>query len=772
MGDPLSARSSLWRMKLSTNSDLRIYQASLNKSSGSLCVPRLNFLHTNNDSERVRVTLRARPSTKQEKQEEDNSLVYINPDKRTVIVRRNGSSVDYTEYKFDAVLSDSATQADVYRVAAQPVVLDVLHGYNGTIMAYGQTGAGKTYTLSDISINETSTSRIDGIIPRSAANIFEYTSNDKNHEYRISMSYIQIYLETIQDLLNPESSNLQIREGETGGIFIAGVHEVEIKSLEDLVRLLMIGDSNRTNAFTNMNAHSSRSHAIVIITVEKKSIGNLCGRTSIVDSGRRTPRPIGSQEQQILVGKLFLVDLAGSERLKRSGSEGLRATEAMSVNMSLTALAKCISARADPSNTHVPFRDSKLTRLLQESLGGNSKTSLIINIAPCSLYVHETLSSLKFGMRAMKVGSRAILNFEEEFRVISKKLLEEMQSKENIENEATPRRSNKHKLPRGDPSKKPIVLGERTPRKERILASRPFKIEECLKSLNAQECLKSLTLEESVKSSSTDGSLKSSRSSRFDASLKSSRSSRVEESLKSSRFSRMDECYKCARSLRVEESSRVEEGLKSSRVEECTKLVRTEECLKSTSMEECLKSSRVEECLKSTRMEECLKSARGEECLNSARGEECLKSMRVEELNLKSARVEKCLKSTRGEECLKSARVEDCLKSARGGECLESMRGEEGLKSTKEEENLKSAMRAVVGCLDTSMIKECSIGSTIEECLSNSNLEEVVSSKAFKVEHCYQHDLKDASVNCMEEDLEDSFLNRFVDELQNVWNNI
>ncbi|KAH7296741.1 hypothetical protein KP509_26G036900 [Ceratopteris richardii] len=357
--------------------------------------PHKSHFLQNSDNERVKVTVRSRPLTKAEESREDViPVVFVNPDKSTVTVRRKGSFVDYTEFKFDAVLGASATQADVYAVAAQPIVLDVLEGYNGTIMAYGQTGAGKTYTLADVVINDAIQSRVEGIIPRSAANIFEYASNDKNHEYHISMSYIQIYMETIQDLLNPETTNLQIREAEDGGIFIAGVHE---------------------------NAHSSRSHAIVIITVEKKTFSLLDSTNS--SEGRRISKGI-------LVGKLFLVDLAGSERLKKSGSEGLRAVEAMSVNMSLTALGKCISARADPSITHVPFRDSKLTRLLQESLGGNTKTSLIINIAPCCDHIQETLSSLKFGIRAMKVGSRAILNFEEEFRVLNRHLQENTQSKD------------------------------------------------------------------------------------------------------------------------------------------------------------------------------------------------------------------------------------------------------------------------------------------------------------------------------------------------------
>eukprot|EP01018_Ginkgo_biloba_P028162 Gb_10626 [translate_table: standard] len=331
-----------------------------------------------------------------------------------------GGAGENTEFKFDAVLPSIATQADVYNTAAQAVVKDVLEGYNGTIMAYGQTGAGKTYTLSAMVIDEFGGQTAEGIIPRSATDIFARIDEDNDHEYHVSMSYIQIYMEMIQDLLRPENLNLQIREGEDGDIFVAGVQQVEVKSVEDVVRLLMLGDCNRYNAFTKMNAHSSRSHAIVIFTVEKKSLHP--GLNKNLSNARKKVVKGSGQSEKILIGKLFLVDLAGSERLKKSGSEGLRATEAMSVNMSLTALGKCISARADPSVTHIPFRESKLTRLLQESFGGNAKTSLIINIAPCSEYIHETLSSLQFGSRAMKVCTKAMVNIEEEFHVLSSNL--------------------------------------------------------------------------------------------------------------------------------------------------------------------------------------------------------------------------------------------------------------------------------------------------------------------------------------------------------------
>ncbi|OAE35630.1 hypothetical protein AXG93_645s1000 [Marchantia polymorpha subsp. ruderalis] len=413
------------------------------------------------DGERVRVTVRLRPPTKAEQRDDEGPFIFLDTDRNTVVLRRTlenavvymnisagmcmgfsvevafaipfylnqplsmhvqsgrGSFEAFTEFQFDGVLPSGCQQVDVYNTAARPVVLDVLQGYNGTIMAYGQTGAGKTYTLSDkLACGGMS---VEGIIPRSAAEIFARAEQDNDNEYHVSMSYIQIYMEQIQDLLRPESCNMQIREGETG-VYVSGIQEVEVKSAEDVMKLLLLGDRNRAFSFTKLNAHSSRSHAIVILTVERKA-KNFSEPASEASDRPHSGSSAGFLEgERVLVGKLFLVDLAGSERLKKSGSEGIRASEAMSVNLSLTCLGKCIGARADPNATHVPFRDSKLTRLLQESLGGNAKTSLIINIAPCNDYLRESLSSLSFGSRAMKVATRAIVNVEEEFRVLTKNL--------------------------------------------------------------------------------------------------------------------------------------------------------------------------------------------------------------------------------------------------------------------------------------------------------------------------------------------------------------
>lgn len=216
----------------------------------------------------------------------------------------------------------------------------------------------------------------------------------QGHEYTVYMSYVQLYMELIQDLLRSESENLQIRENE-GGVFVSGVHQQEVQNITQCLHLLHLGDRNRPTAFTALNAHSSRSHAVIMLTVIK--------RRSVSGTGE-------AKIQRVKVGKLFLVDLAGSERLKKSKSTGLRASEGKSINLSLTTLGMCINARADPAATHVPFRDSKLTRLLQDFLGGNAKTSLLVVACDAAEHVDETLQSLQFGLRAMCVRTQAVVN--------------------------------------------------------------------------------------------------------------------------------------------------------------------------------------------------------------------------------------------------------------------------------------------------------------------------------------------------------------------------
>lgn len=334
--------------------------------------------------ERVNVFVRVKPDCSGDGQRRDYLSLFQDDHGHGLRVRREGRhGVVQKQFVFDQVLDENASQADVYHAVAQPIVDDVLQGYNGTILAYGQTGAGKTHTLSSIK------PECIGVIPRVAQDVFQKVQNEDGCTVRLS--YLQIYCEQIQDLLKPEAGdNLGIREGKKGYVHVPELSDMEVTSCDDCLRLLQLGDRNRTVAFTELNAHSSRSHAVVIFTVIRYD----------------------EMEKRNRVGKLFLVDLAGSERLKKSKSVAQRAVEARAINLSLTTLGKCVSARAMGS-PHVPFRDSKLTRLLQESLGGNAKTSMIIAISGDAEYSDETYQSLEFGSRAMHVTTHAEVNVTE-----------------------------------------------------------------------------------------------------------------------------------------------------------------------------------------------------------------------------------------------------------------------------------------------------------------------------------------------------------------------
>ncbi|KAK9853102.1 hypothetical protein WJX84_005315 [Apatococcus fuscideae] len=361
---------------------------------------------TEPSGERVKVVVRVRPP----QGEETGGGCDVERSGRRLKLHRGTATQPFSEFDFDQVLDESAAQADVYNAAVKPIVEDVMAGYNGTIMAYGQTGAGKTFTLSSIQPDAI------GMMPRAAAEVFNAVAADPLHEYAVFMSYIQIYMELIQDLLQPQNENMQIREG-ANGVFVEGVHETEVRSTEDCLRLLQMGDRNRVFAFTKLNAHSSRSHAIVMLTVIKRQ------RLADPDWPDAEALPV----QRMKIGKLFLVDLAGSERLKKSRSTGLRATEARSINLSLTTLGMCINARADPTRPHVPFRDSKLTRLLQEALGGNAKTSLVIAVANAKEHVDESLQSLQFGSRAMHVATAAVVNEHADLKLVNAELASAME---------------------------------------------------------------------------------------------------------------------------------------------------------------------------------------------------------------------------------------------------------------------------------------------------------------------------------------------------------
>ncbi|TDH68568.1 hypothetical protein CCR75_005663 [Bremia lactucae] len=261
-------------------------------------------------------------------------------------------------------------------------------GYNATIFAYGQTSSGKTYTMEGANIDH---SELQGIIPRTATEIFNNVMNaDENMEFIVKVSYIEIYMERIRDLLDPYKSkvNLQVREDAQRGIFVEGMTEMCVTSAMELLAAMRAGAANRAVAATGMNEGSSRSHSVFMVTLFQRNLEN----------------------QATKAGKLYLVDLAGSEMVRKTGATGRQLEEAKTINKSLSALGMVINALTDSNVSHVPYRDSKLTRVLQESLGGNSRTNLIINVSPSSFNASETISTLRFGMRAKSIQNKAVVN--------------------------------------------------------------------------------------------------------------------------------------------------------------------------------------------------------------------------------------------------------------------------------------------------------------------------------------------------------------------------
>ncbi|KAM4544077.1 kinesin-1 heavy chain-like [Fundulus diaphanus] len=289
-------------------------------------------------------------------------------------------------YYFDRVFQSNTTQLQFYNAVALKIVKDVLEGYNGTIFAYGQTSSGKTHTME----GKLHDPDMMGIIPRIVEDIFNYIySMDENSEFHIKVSYFEIYLDKIRDLLDVTKINLSVHEDKNRVPFVKGCTERFVCSPEEVMDAIDEGKNNRHVAVTNMNEHSSRSHSIFLINIKQEN----------------------TQTEQKLTGKLYLVDLAGSEKVGKTGAEGTVLDEAKMINKSLSSLGNVISALAEGS-TYVPYRDSKMTRILQDSLGGNCRTTMIICCSPSSFNDAETRTTLLFGQRAKTIKNTVSLNVE------------------------------------------------------------------------------------------------------------------------------------------------------------------------------------------------------------------------------------------------------------------------------------------------------------------------------------------------------------------------
>ncbi|XP_073742445.1 kinesin-like protein KIF19 [Callorhinus ursinus] len=346
--------------------------------------------------QQLMVALRIRPLSDTELEEGatitahkvgDQMLVLMDPGEDPEDTLRAHRSREKT-FIFDTVFDQHASQEDVYRATTQHLVEGVVSGYNATVFAYGPSGAGKTYTMLGMDAEP-------GIYLQTLTDLFRAIEESRdNADCSVSMSYLEIYNEVIRDLLNPSSGFLDLREDSRGSIQIAGIMEVSTSNAQEIMQLLTKGNRQRTQEPTAANRTSSRSHAVLQVTVQRRSRG-----TDMLEG--------------VHVRRLFLVDLAGSERASQTQNRGKRRKEGAHINRSLLALGNCINALSEKSGSraqYVNFRDSKLTRLLKDALGGNSRTVMIAHISPASTSFEESRTTLLYAYRAKNIKTRVKRN--------------------------------------------------------------------------------------------------------------------------------------------------------------------------------------------------------------------------------------------------------------------------------------------------------------------------------------------------------------------------
>ncbi|KAJ7582684.1 kinesin heavy chain [Mycena floridula] len=338
----------------------------------------------------IKVVCRFRPPNSIEMREGGENVVTFDDNMTTCQLRMASlaSGPEKDGFNFDRVFPMGSGQKEVFDYGVKDIVKDVLDGYNGTVFAYGQTGSGKTFTMMGADIDS---EELRGIIPRITEQIFQsIVESDAHLEYLVKVSYMEIYLEKIRDLLAPQNDNLQVHEEKSKGVYVKNLSDYYVSSAREVYEIMRTGGAARVVSSTNMNAESSRSHSIFLITIQQHNTET------------------GAQK----TGNLYLVDLAGSEKVGKTGASGQTLEEAKKINKSLSALGMVINALTDSKVKYIPYRDSKLTRILQESLGGNSRTTLIINCSPSSYNEAETLSTLRFGIRAKSIKNSARVNAE------------------------------------------------------------------------------------------------------------------------------------------------------------------------------------------------------------------------------------------------------------------------------------------------------------------------------------------------------------------------
>uniref|UniRef100_A0A671QYT7 Kinesin-like protein KIF21A n=1 Tax=Sinocyclocheilus anshuiensis TaxID=1608454 RepID=A0A671QYT7_9TELE len=381
---------------------------------------------TGNDWTHTRVV---RPQLAKEKIEGCHICTFVTPGEPQVVLGKDKA------FTFDYVFDMDSQQDSIYSNCTEKLIEGCFEGYNATIFAYGQTGSGKTYTMGtgfDVNITDEGL----GIIPRAVSHLFRGIEERRQAateqgrpvpEFKINAQFLELYNEEVLDLFDStrdmearkQKSNIKIHEDASGGIYTVGVTARTVSSEAEMMQCLRLGALSRTTASTQMNVQSSRSHAIFTIHLCQV---RFCASDNDTETDNRLVN--GSSEMnefETLTAKFHFVDLAGSERLKRTGATGDRAKEGISINCGLLALGNVISALGDRSkrSTHVPYRDSKLTRLLQDSLGGNSQTVMIACISPSDRDFMETLNTLKYANRARNIKNKVMVNQDRASQQIS-----------------------------------------------------------------------------------------------------------------------------------------------------------------------------------------------------------------------------------------------------------------------------------------------------------------------------------------------------------------
>ncbi|XP_069467469.1 kinesin-like protein KIF11 [Ambystoma mexicanum] len=365
----------------------------------------------------IQVVVRCRPFNLQERKANSYSVIDCDPSRKDIAVRSGGinEKVGKKTYTFDMVFGPSAKQIEVYRNVVCPILDEVIMGYNCTVFAYGQTGTGKTFTMEgerspdgEFTWDE---DPLAGIIPRTLHQIFEKLS-ENGTEFSVKVSLLEIYNEELFDLLSPcpdVGERLQMFDDPRNkrGVIIKGLEEITVHNKNEVYQILERGAAKRTTASTLMNAYSSRSHSVFSVTIHMKE--------TTVDG-----------EELVKIGKLNLVDLAGSENIGRSGAVDKRAREAGNINQSLLTLGRVITALVERT-PHIPYRESKLTRILQDSLGGRTKTSIIATVSPASINLEETLSTLEYAHRAKNIMNKPEVNQKLTKRALIKEYTEEIE---------------------------------------------------------------------------------------------------------------------------------------------------------------------------------------------------------------------------------------------------------------------------------------------------------------------------------------------------------